>query len=370
MSLEMNDMNNQPNSVIHIDGKRISLDDPVYFIAEIGSNFDQDLERAKDLIYLARDAGADAVKFQHYTAGSLVSDEGFKQLGGQQSHQSAWKKSVFDTYDDASLNRDWTAALKSACDEAGVSFFTSPYSFELVDYVNEFVPAYKVGSGDITWVEIIEHMARKNKPVLLATGASDLEDVKRATDALLAINRDVVLLQCNTNYTADHENYSSLQLNVLREFSSMYPGVLLGLSDHMPGHVAVLGAVALGARVIEKHFTDSTEREGPDHGFAMTPESWREMVDRTRELEMSLGNGVKRIEDNERDTVVLQRRCIRVSRDIEQGEVLSRDDLSMLRPCPADGIPPHEVGNIIGKKLLRSIGSGSHVTRNDVGASE
>lgn len=363
-------MNNQPNSTIFIGDNRISLDDPTYFIAEIGSNFDQDLERAKDLIYLAKDAGADAVKFQHYTASSLVSDEGFKKLGGNQSHQSKWKKSVFDTYDDASLNSDWTATLKNVCDEAGVSFFTSPYSFELVNYVDEFVPAFKVGSGDITWVEIIEHMARKSKPVLLSTGASDFADVKRATDALLAINRDVVLLQCNTNYTADHDNYTSLQLNVLKEFSAMYPGIVLGLSDHMPGHVTVLGAVALGARVIEKHFTDSTERYGPDHGFAMTPKSWREMVDRTRELEMSLGDGIKKIEDNEKDTVVLQRRCIRVSRDVEQGEVLSRDDLSMLRPCPADGIPPYEVGNLIGKKLLRSIGSGSHVTKNDVEVSE
>ena len=355
-------MSYHPKSIINIDNKIISLQDPVYFIAEIGSNFDGDLNRAKDLIYLAKEAGADAVKFQHYTAGSLVSDFGFKKLGRQQSHQSSWKKSVFETYEDASLDRNWTAMLKQTCDEVGVSFFTSPYSLELVDYVDQFVPAYKVGSGDITWIEVIEYMASKGKPLLLATGASDLVDVRRAIDSALAITPEIILLQCNTNYTAAQENYSYLQLNVLREYEALYPGIVLGLSDHMPGHVSVLGAVALGARGIEKHFTDSTDRPGPDHAFAMTPRSWREMVDRTRELEMSLGDGIKKIEVNERETVGLQRRCIRAGRDIKKGSLLSEDDLTMLRPCPSDGIGPFDVGKLIGKEVKESVSTGEHFT--------
>jgi sialic acid synthase SpsE len=221
--------------VIHIQGKRVSRSDPVYFIAEVGSNFDRDLSRAKDLIYLAREAGADAAKFQHYTADSLVSDHGFKRLGSRQSHQAAWKKSVFETYQDASLNRDWTGALKETCDEAGIAFFTSPYSLELVDYVDPFVPAFKVGSGDITWHEIIVRMASKGKPVLLATGASSLEEVQQAVAAALEVTPSLILLQCNTNYTASPENYSCIQLNVLRRYELLYPGMVLGLSDHMPG---------------------------------------------------------------------------------------------------------------------------------------
>ncbi len=359
-------MNNQPASVIHVGGTRISRKDPVYFIAEIGSNFDRDLNRAKDLICLAKEAGADAAKFQHYTAGSLVSDRGFRELGGRQSHQASWKKSVFETYEDASLNRDWTAALKETCDEVGMAFFTSPYSPELVDYVEPYVPAYKVGSGDITWLEIIKHMAAKGKPVLLATGASDLEDVRRAADATLALTPDLVLLQCNTNYTAAANNYSFLQLNVLRTFETMYPGVILGLSDHMPGHVSVLGAVALGARVIEKHFTDSTDREGPDHPFSMTPATWREMVDRTRELEAALGDGEKRIEENERDTVIVQRRCIRAKRDLAKGSRLNVEDLEMLRPCPRDAIPPYDAVNLLGKQLARDVGAGEYFRWSDL----
>lgn len=359
-------MIHKPSPVIRIDGTRISRDDPVYFIAEIGSNFDGDLQRAKDLIYLAKEAGADAAKFQHYTAGSLVSDLGFDQLGDRQSHQATWKKSVYETYEDASLNREWTAALKKTCDEAGIAFFTSPYSFELVDYVDPFVPAFKVGSGDITWLEIIERMASKGKPVLLATGASDIADVQRAADTVLSSTPDLVLMQCNTNYTAGADNYDYLQLNVLHTYESLYPGVILGLSDHMPGHVSVLGAVALGARIIEKHFTDSNDRDGPDHSFAMNPSTWREMVDRTRELEASLGDGIKKIEENERETSILQRRCIRASRNLEEGVVLVMNDLMALRPCPLDGLAPYDVGKLLGKRLRRNIRLGEHLKWDDV----
>ena len=151
----------EPSSEIWIDKKRIENAQPVYFIAEIGSNFDNDIERAKDLIYMAKDAGADAAKFQHYTADSLVSDYGFKKLGNSISHQASWKKSVYETYKDASLDSDWTQILSETCNKAGLSFFTSPYSFDLVDQVDQFIPAYKVGSGDITWIEIIKHIRNK-----------------------------------------------------------------------------------------------------------------------------------------------------------------------------------------------------------------
>jgi N-acetylneuraminate synthase len=344
----------------------ISKTDPVYFIAEIGSNFDQDLNRAKDLIYKAKEAGADAAKFQHYTANSLVSDFGFKEIGNSKSHQSSWKKSVYETYKDASINQDWTSVLQKTCRDAGLSFFTSPYSFDLVDLVDQYVPAYKVGSGDITWIEIIEYIASKGKPIVLATGASDLMDVQRAVDAILDITSDLILLQCNTNYTASHRNFSYLQLNTISTFQKIYPGILTGLSDHMPGHVSVLGAVALGARVIEKHFTDSTDRAGPDHAFSMTPASWREMVDRTRELEASLGSGLKQVEENETETKVLQRRSICSVNSLPKGKKIEKQDLTMLRPCPADGIPPYEIHKLIGKSLKRNISPGEYIKWTDL----
>jgi sialic acid synthase SpsE len=358
-------MINKPSAFINIGKRRISREDPVYFIAEIGSNFDQDLGRARDLIYLAKEAGADAAKFQHYTADTLVSDYGFKQLGSGQSHQAKWKRSVFETYEDASLNQEWTEMLKLTCDEAGIAFFTSPYSLDLVDYVDQFVPAFKVGSGDITWPEIIERMASKGKPVMLATGASDIADVRRAVSAVLANTPDLILMQCNTNYTAEPENFYHLQLNVLRTYEVMYPGVILGLSDHMPGYISALGAVTLGARVIEKHFTDSNDREGPDHAFAMNPQTWREMVDRIRELEASLGDGQKKIEANERDTVIIQRRCVRAARDLQEGMVICESDLAVLRPCPEGAVAPYDISQLYGKRLLRGLCVGEHLKWED-----
>ena len=350
-----------PNSILEIEGKKIGHDFPTYFIADIAANHDSDLERAKDLIYLAAEAGADAAKFQHFKAETIVSDRGFKNLDGQQSHQAKWKKSVFEVYQNASVNLDWTSTLKETCEKTGIAFFTSPYAIDLVDHIDPYVPAYKIGSGDITSVEMVEYIAAKQKPYFLATGASTLDDVIRAVSTARAINPKLCLMQCNTNYTASLENFKYIHLNVLKTYRVMYPDLVLGLSDHTPGHATVLGAVALGARVIEKHFTDNVMRLGPDHGFSMDPKSWREMVQRTRELERALGCGIKQIEGNEKETVVIQRRAICAATDLETGTTLAHEHLIMLRPCPADGLPPYRVDELLGRKLRSDIKSGEYL---------
>ncbi len=361
----------KPHRHLDIAGRKIGGDEPTYFVADIAANHDGDLQRAIALIHLAADAGADAAKFQHFKADTIVSDVGFRSLGGQQSHQAKshqdkLKKSVFEVYQDASVDLGWTPALKKDCDEAGVTFFTSPYALDLVDAVDPYVPAYKIGSGDITWLEIIEHIARKNKPYILATGASTMDDVQRAVQAALEINPQFALLQCNTDYTASLENFKFIQLHVLRTYREMYPELVLGLSDHTPGHATVLGAVALGARIVEKHFTDDTARTGPDHAFSMDPTTWREMVERTRELESSLGEGIKKLEDNEKETVVLQRRSIRLKSGLPTGATLARDDLTVLRPAPDDALPPFELQRVVGRQLCRQKNAGDYLRWNDI----
>lgn len=356
----------QPNPEIKINNTLIGHDYPTYFIADIAANHDGDLARAVELIHLAKTAGADAAKFQHFKAETIVSDFGFRALGGQKSHQASWRQSVFDVYRSVSVDLEWTPVLKAACDKAGITFFTSPYSPELVDSIDPYVPAYKIGSGDITWVEMIKYIAMKQKPYILACGASTFEDVHRAVKAGLEINPLLALLQCNTNYTADLKNFSFVNLNVLRTFQKVYPEIILGLSDHTPGHTTVLGAVALGARIIEKHFTDDTNRVGPDHKFSMDPKSWREMVERTRELEQSLGHGFKKIEDNESDTVILQRRAVRLKANCTVGTVLTRSHLEVLRPCPPDGLPPYELPRIVGRKVRRALCAGEHLRWTDL----
>jgi sialic acid synthase SpsE len=339
---------------------------PTYFIADIAANHDGDLERAKLLIRLAKEAGADAAKFQNFQAPKIVSDYGFRTMGSQVSHQSSWKKSVFQVYQDASVSFDWTPVLKEACDKAGIDYFSSPYDFDAIEMLDAYVPAYKIGSGEITWPEALERMARRGKPVILATGASDIGDVQRAVHLILRLNPQLVLMQCNTNYTASPENFDHIHLNVLKTFATMFPEVVLGLSDHTHGHATVLGAVTLGARVVEKHFTDDNKRVGPDHKFAMNPRTWAEMVENTRLLERALGSADKFVAENEKDTAIVQRRCLRAARDIRGGETLSREMIDVLRPATPGSIMPYEIQSVIGTRAVSDIPAGKELRWTDV----
>lgn len=345
-----------------IGERMVGYNHPTYFVADIAANHDGDLNRAKKLIYLCAEAGADAAKFQNFKADKIVSRYGFEHMEDKFSHQSKWKKSVYQVYKEASISYGWTPILKATCKKAGINYFTSPYDFDSIDEVDSYVDVYKVGSGDITWLEIIDYIAKKGKPIMIASGASTIEDVKRAMKVLMKRTKKIVLMQCNTNYTGSLENFNYINLNVLKLYKKLYPDIILGLSDHTPGHTTVLGAITLGARVIEKHFTDDNFRVGPDHGFAMNPKSWKEMVDRTRELELSLGDGIKRIEKNEEKTAIVQRRSLRAKRNINTGEIINKKNLESLRPIPNDGIPPYEINKLINKKIMKSLKKGEHIT--------
>ena len=234
---------------------------------------------------------------------------------------------MYEVYDAASVKYEWSLE-QDTCDQCGIDFFSTPYSLEAISELDPFVPAYKIGSGDITWLDFIEAVALKNKPYILASGASSLAEVEQAVKTGLKINKNLCLMQCNTNYTASNDNFKSINLNVLKTFSLLFPEVLLGLSDHTPGHSTVLGAIALGARMIEKHFTDDNERTGPDHKFSMNPSSWKEMIQRSGELVDALGVTTKEVQPNEASTVVLQRRSIRLTRHVPKGDLFVNSDFS------------------------------------------
>ena len=354
------------NCSVKINNKVIDVSSPTYFVADIASNHNGDLNTAKELIWLAKESGADAVKFQHFLANKIVSDYGFKHLGSQSSHQAKWPKSVFDTYKDAEFNRNWNETLAEEAKKADIDYFTSPYDYEAIEALDSYVCAYKIGSGDITWIDFVEFIAKRGKTVMIATGASEMWEVEQAVDAIIKYNPNIVLMQCNTNYTGKLENFRFVNLNVLKSYTIRYPGMVLGLSDHTPGHSTVLGAIALGARVIEKHFTSDNNQTGPDHAFSMNPSSWREMVDRSRELENSLGTGIKTVEKNEKETVVLQRRCVRAKQNIAKGELIKEDMLEVLRPAPFDSVLPYQIGKILGKRLIVSKECGDYLSLSDV----
>lgn len=334
-----------------------------YFIADIAANHDGSLIRAKKLIRLAKKNGADAVKFQHFKAETIISDYGFKKIG-KLTHQKKWKKTVYQVYQEASINNDWTGILKKEADKCKIDFMTAPYDLDYVDSVNKYICAYKIGSGDITWKQIIKKIAKKSKPIILATGASNLADVKRAVKEIFKYNKKLILMQCNTNYTNQIENFNFINLNVLKTFIEEFKDkIILGLSDHTKGHITVLGAIALGAKVIEKHFTDNNKRIGPDHKFSMDPKDWRLMVNESRLLEKSLGNGIKKIEKNEIKSSIIQRRGVWLIKDKNKGENLQKKDIVCLRPSPKKSISPYDIEKYLGKKFKKNLKKNNLLTK-------
>lgn len=370
---------------------------PVFFIADIASNHCGDLKLAKELIQACAESGVNAVKMQNFSAETIVSDFGFKNLSGIKTHQSSWKTSVFDSYKAASIPFDWTLELKELAESMGMAYFTSPYSLSIVEAVAPYVSAFKLGSGDITWHEEIKTMASYDKPLLIATGASDISEVKMAMEVAMARTGNILLMQCNTNYTAKHgepealtkERFASINLKVLETYANLFPGIPLGLSDHTHGSLTVLGAVGLyDCCAVEKHFTLDSSQEGQDHPFSMMPKEWQKMVDETAALktklsadmrfaerwdiiarhvdrpdylELAIGDGVKRVQPNEKNTIIVQRRAIRAARPLAEGITLKREDLVVLRPCPKEAFPPYEIDKLVGKTLTASLTEGQHL---------
>ena len=278
-----------------INNSSIGEDQEVYFIADIAANHDGNLDRAIKLIDLAKENGANAAKFQHHDVTKYVSDVGFKNLGEKKSHQKNWKKTIFEIYKDAEVPKDWTTRLKEHCKKIKIDFLSTPYDLDMVDHLDKFVPAFKIGSGDVAWDEMLDKVSSKNKPIFVATGAATIDEVKHAHEIISKRTKQFCLMQCNTNYTGSAENFKYINLNVIKTYRKLFPNTILGLSDHTPGSETVLGAVALGVKAVEKHFTDDTTRDGPDHPFSMDPTTWRQMVKSTRLLESAMGEEIKKI---------------------------------------------------------------------------
>lgn len=344
--------------MIKIGERWVGNGEPAYVIAEIGSNFDGDKERAKMLIGLAKDCGADAVKFQYFTANKIVSKEGFEGL--RMGFQAKWRKSVYDVYKSAELPREWIEELFHYATKKALHFLSSPYDKEAVDLLDKLgVPAFKIGSGDITWHEMLKYIAKKGKPIILSTGASTIAEIDEAVKAIrLEGNNDVILLQCVTNYPS---HFESANIRAMKAMGELFD-VLVGYSDHTPRIIISLGAVSLGACVIEKHFTDDKTRTGPDHPFAMNVKEFREMVDSIRALEEAFGSPVKDLYKEEKETAILQRRCLRAAKDIPKGSKITEEMIDVLRPLTEDALYPKYKEIIIGRKVKIDMKKGDPFT--------
>jgi len=343
---------------IKIGNRKVGNSNPCYIIAEIGSNFDGSLKQAKKLIKLAKDCGADAAKFQAFKTENLISKKGFEN---KSVFQSRWKESVWNVYKNAELPSLWHKDLFSYSKKIGIHFFTSPWDFEAVDILTKLkVPAIKIGSGDITYHEILRYIGSKNLPIFLATGASTMKEISEAIKVIKSTgNSKIILMQSITEYPSPIEQANLRVLSTLKEKFKLN----VGYSDHSQGHLICLASVALGACAIEKHFTLDPKLKGPDHPHSMDPQSFANLVKSIRLLEKALGDGIKRIEKAEKDTRIIQRRGIWTIKPIKKGQKFNKNNTRALRPVLDVSASRFEY--ILGKKAKRNFKAYEPITKKD-----
>lgn len=338
---------------VKVGNRYIGQGQPTYIIAEIGANFDKDIDKAKRLIDAAKEAGADCAKFQTFSTPKIVSEGGFSRMKLEGVHGS-WGRTVSEVFKDAEFPREWHQEISDYCKKVGIDFSTSPYDFEAVDLcVKLDVPFIKIGSGDITWLEMITRIAQTGKPLFMATGDATISEIDEAVRAIESTgNNQLVLMQCITNYPS---KIDSANVNVLKTYQTAY-NVLTGYSDHAPGPVVALASVVLGGCVIEKHFTLNKADKGPDHPHSMNPVEFKLMVDYVREIERAMGTTRKEVVAEEGETVYVQRRCLYAKTNLKAGQVITESDIDVLRP--ALGIAPKFKDIIVGKTCKIDIEAG------------
>ncbi len=344
---------------VKIGMRYLGADSSCYVIAEIGSNFNGSISNAKKLIKLAKDAGADAAKFQSFVPEKIISRHGFEK---KLAFQAKWKKSVWEIYDEAQLPLSWHKELSRYAKSVGIDFMSTPYYYEAVDELVKLkVPAIKIGSGEITNLEFLKYVGKTMKPILLATGASTMQEVEEAVSTIRSAgNTKIILMQAITQYPSPT---TEANLKVMETFREKFK-LNVGYSDHSPGSLVILASVAMGACVIEKHFTANTKLRGPDHVHSLDTTDFRQMVQNIRLLERALGNGIKKVETSERETRIIQRRGVWTIKKISKGERFSKSNVDVLRPTL--GIPASKYGLVIGKAAKRNFEAYEPIKEHDL----
>ena len=341
------------NKEFKIADRWVGYGHPSYLIAEIGANFNGDINMAKNLCLAAKEAGADCAKFQTFKSEKIVSAKGFATMKLKGVHGS-WNRPVDEVFKEVEFPREWHKEIMDYCNKIGIHFSTSPYDKEAVDLCVQLnIPFIKIGSGEITWLEQLEYIAKTQKPIMIATGDATLSEIDEALRIIESTgNRNVVLMQCITNYPSMIENAN---INVLKTYQTAFD-ILTGYSDHAAGPVVCIGATAIGSVAIEKHFTLDKKDKGPDHPHSMEMNEFKQMVDYIRQLELAMGTSRKFIVEEETETVIVQRRGLYATRNIKAGEILTLEDIEELRP--ALGILPKYKTKIVGKKANNDIEKG------------
>ena len=306
------------------------------------------MELAKQLVDAAAEVGVDAIKFQTFKSeGVVIKDVGMvkyqeKNLGISKSQQEMIKK--FE------LKYENFRTLKKYCDKKKIIFLSAPHSFDAIDFLEDLVPAYKFGSGDLTNIPALKHASSKKKPMILGTGMSTRQEIKDAIDAIRSMgNDDIILLHCTTNYPCPLEDVNLRAMQTMKEEFDC----IVGYSDHTLGNIVPIAAVAMGACIIEKHLTINKSLLGPDHKASLEPDEFKEMVKTIRNIEKALGSSEKKPVKSEKEIMKLVRKSIVAGIDITRGETITRDMLEIKRP--EGGVKPKYIDEVVGKKARKSI---------------
>lgn len=336
-----------------INGRTIGVGHPTYIIAELSANHNHDYQAAVDLVHAAHEAGADAIKMQTYTADTLTIDSHrqYFQIG----KGTIWEgKNLYQLYGEAYTPWDWQPKLKELTNKLGLDWFSTPFDFSAVDFLEELdVPVHKIASFEIVDLPLIERVGKTGKPVIMSTGMASLAEIAEAVDTLRkAGTTDLCLLKCTSSYPALPETMNLRTIPHLAEAFS----VPSGLSDHTLGVAVPVASVAMGACVIEKHFTMSRDIEGPDSKFSLEPHEFKEMVDSVRMAEQALGQVHYGLSDSEQSSRVF-RRSLFIVKDIKKGEPLTTENVRSIRP--GHGLPPKHLEEVIGRVASEDIERGT-----------
>ena len=338
---------------IRIGERRVGADHPVYIVAELSANHNQSYRRAEELIDAAREAGADAVKLQTYTPDTMTidcSNEYFRIGPG-----SIWEgRTFYELHSEAWTPWDWHRGLKDHAEKRGLDFFSTPFDPTAVAFLHELdVPVFKIASFEVTDVALIRAIAATGKPMIVSTGMASREEVAQAVSTARAAGAtELALLRCTSAYPARPEE---ADLRTIPDLAERY-GVVAGLSDHTLGIAVPVAAVALGASIVEKHFTLSRDEPGPDSAFSLEPAEFTRMVDAVRVAEQALGTIRYGHREGERPSLS-SRRSLFVVEDVDRGEQFTPDNLRCIRP--GFGLAPAELDGLFGRRAARKIDRGT-----------
>lgn len=319
---------------------------PVFIIAEAGVNHNGSLEMALQLVDKAVEIGVDCVKFQTFKAEQIVTASSPK--ANYQLEVTDRQESQFDMLKKLELDMDAFRTIKEYCDKKGIRFLSTPYNPEDADLLNEIgVDGFKIASGQLVETPFLKYVAKFGKQMIISTGMADMPEVKDAVEAIRSVgNENIIVLQCNTDYPSKIEDTNIRAMLTMRDELNVH----VGYSDHVPNNYACFAAVALGAEVIEKHFTLDNNLPGPDHSSSLEPEAFRELINGVRNIEKCLGTGVKVPSASEVKNTFGMRRSLVARTDLKKGTVLKVEDLGYKRP--ASGLSPKMLEAVVGKELL------------------